>query len=233
MTGVHRRTPSGNPDARLDDLLEFAEPSAPATPPPDPWVLRAVMHAALASVVVAMGFVIFNLVPPYLVIVVVCGCAVLVRRGVQLTGEPQKNRTWEVVRPPGPVRSSEHVGWSYDGDGVRDAIRRWDRRLEWGGTAPERYRVSVAGRLVELAEERLRQARGITPAQDPERAREVLGAATWDLLYGSGRYASGEVTPSAAEVMAAVKRLESLAEPDSQLDPGMQEDRSTGARRGM
>jgi hypothetical protein len=230
MTGAHRRTPSGSPaasDARLDDLLGFAEPSAPVAPPPDPWILRAVMHTALASVVVSMGFVIFNLVPPYLVIVFVCAGAVLVRRAVQLTGEPQKNRTSEVVGPPGPVRSGEYGGWSYDGDGVRDAIRRWDRRLEWGGTAPERYRVSVAARLTELAEERLRQVHGLTPAQDPQRARELLGPATWDLLYGSGRYASGEVTPSPADILAAVKRLESLEQPESRQDLSTGEGRRT------
>ena len=184
----------------------------PAEPParrPDPWVFRAVVHTAIASVVVAMAFMIFNLTPPYLVIVAVCAAAVLVRRAAQLTGEPHRGRTSEVIGPLPAVRSSDWGGWSYDGDGVRDAVRRWDRRLEWGATGPERYRVSVAGRLAELAEERLRQLHGITPAQDPARARQAAGRDHWDLLYGTGRYASGEVTPSAADVLAAVKRLES------------------------
>ena len=184
-------------------------------------MFRAVLHTAIASVVVAMGFMIFNLMPPYLVIVAVCAAAVLVRRAAQLTGEPHRGRTSEVIGPPPRTRVRDSGGWSYDGDGVRDAVRRWDRRLEWGATGPERYRVSVAGRLAELAEERLRQVHGLTPTQDPARAREVLGQTAWDLLYGSGRYASGEVAPSAADVLAAVKRLETM---DSRNDPNSRQD---------
>ena len=216
MIRVRPRTPpEGDPgNARLDELLEFADPgpAEPVVRGPDPWVFRAVVHTAVACVVVAMAFMFFNLTPPYLVILAVCTGAVLVRRAAQLTAEPQPNRTSEVIAPIPTVRSSEWGGWSYDGDGVRDAVRRWDRRLEWGATGPDRYRVSVAGRLAELTEERLRQVHGITPAQDPARARAVLGGDTWDLVYGKGRYASGEVTPSAADVLAAVERLETMSE---------------------
>lgn len=192
-------------DARLDDLLSFAEP--PASPPirREPWVLKAVVNTLIASVLVYMAFLVANLAPPYLLILVICGSAMLVRRAIQVTAEPQPNRTTEVMRPRSRRWTAEGAGWLFDGDGVRDAVRRWDRRLEWGTTGPERYRASVAGRLAELASERLRQRHGFTAEQDPQRAREVLGEATWRLIYGPG-----DLAPSQRELSAAIQRLESL-----------------------
>jgi hypothetical protein len=208
--GAHRVARAGREDeganARLDDLLAFGEPPEPdATSRPDPWIFRAVVHTLVSSVVVIMGFLVANFAPPYVLILVVCGSAVLVRRAVRLAAEPAANRTADVVRPPRRARSADRGGWLAYQDGMRDAVRRWDRRLEWGATGPERYRLSVSVRLAELVEERLRQRHGFTPHQDPHRARQLLGEQTWSLVY-----APGEANPTTRDIAGVIARLEAL-----------------------
>jgi len=92
-----------------------------------------------------------------------------------------------------------------DADGMLQAVRRWDRRLDWGATAAERFGFTVAGRLGELADERLRQRHSMTRATDPVRARRLLGDDVWILVHGP----MGRV-PTPSEISAVVDRLDSL-----------------------
>jgi len=195
------------PNAHLDDLLRFedAAPPLPGTQRPRPWLVRSALQAFIASAVIYTAFHAFNLAPPYLLILAVCGGAVLVRRAVAMTAEPAWQRTRDVVRPPGPTRRIEPGGWFADADGMLQAVRRWDRRLDWGATAAERFGFTVAGRLGELADERLRQRHSMTRATDPVRARRLLGDDVWILVHGP----MGRV-PTPSEISAVVDRLDSL-----------------------
>jgi hypothetical protein len=197
------------PDVHLDELLRFDDITAPL---PDrtqegrkPWVLRSVLEAFVVSAVVYTAFHVVNLAPPYALIVAVCVGAVLVRQATRATSERSWQRTADLVRPlDGPFGISPG-GADSDNDGMLSAVHRWDRRLEWGTTGAQRFCSSVAPRLGELADERLRQRHGITRAVDPVRARRLLGEELWTLLHGRR-----DRVPTAREVAKALSRLESL-----------------------
>ncbi len=195
------------PDARLDDLLRFedAGPQLPLDRPPRPWVLRLAVQSFVASAVVYTAFHVFDLAPPYALILAVCAAAVLVRRAVAVTAEPNWQRSRDAVRPPSGIRRIEPGGWFGDGDGMLNAVRRWDRRLDWGATAPERFAATVCVRLGEVADERLRQRHGITRRTDPARARRLLGEQVWILLHE-------RITrvPTPREISLVVDRLAAL-----------------------
>jgi hypothetical protein len=195
-------------DAHLDELLGFEEagPPVPTRAASRPWLLRSVLQTFVLSAVVYTAFHVVNLAPPYALIVAVCAGAVLIRHGVRATAEPAWQRTADVVRPPGPRHAIGPGGWYADSDGMLAAVRRWDRRLEWGTTAPERFHATVVARLRELADERLRQQHAITRASDPVRARGLLGEELWTLLHDRVDRVS---TPR--DVAAALSQLESLS----------------------
>ena len=107
-----RKRSAQAPDAHLDDLLRFedAAPPLPGTQRPRPWLLRAGLQAFIASAVIYTGFRAFNLAPLYLLILAVCGAAVLVRRAVAMTAEPAWHRTQDVVRAP-RAHPQDRAGW--------------------------------------------------------------------------------------------------------------------------
>jgi hypothetical protein len=192
-------------DAPLDHLLRHDEPD----PAPiidrrrDSWLPRAGLTAFLASAVAYAGFHIAGFAAPYPLILAVCAGAVLVRRAAAFTAEPY-GRTRSIVRPP---RRSRIVGrgWYYGDDGMLEAVRRWDRRLEWGATYPERFQHTMTGKLGEVVDERLRQRYGITRASDPHRARALVGEHVWTLTSEPV-----ERVPSPRDVYQLVQRMESL-----------------------
>jgi hypothetical protein len=193
-------------DAPLDSLLRHEEPEAAriVDPRADSWVPRASLQAFVASAVVYTGFHIVGLAPPYPLILAVCVGAVLVRRAVALAAEP-RSRTRTVVQAPRPARRAAVGGWYRGDDGMVEAVRRWDRRLDWGAAAPERFRHTMTGRLGDLVDERLRQHHGFTRASDPTRARALVGEAVWRLIDGSD-----DRVPSPRDVYQLVQRMESL-----------------------
>jgi hypothetical protein len=195
------------PTANLDELFGFDEdPLGPSVREgPRPWVVRSALHSFALSAVVYTAFHIVNLGPPYPLILAMCAGAVLVRRAVGATAEPQWQRTRDAVRPPAAMRRIEPGGWFAGGDGMLDAVRRWDRRLDWGAGGRPRFDATVAPRLGELADERLRLRHSLTRASDPGRARDLLGDEVWALLHGQG-----EQVPSPREIAAVVTRLEAL-----------------------
>lgn len=193
-------------DAPLEALLrhEEPEPARVVDPRADSWVPRAGLHAFVASAVVYTGFHIVGLAPPYPLILAVCVGAVLVRRAVALAAEPP-SRTRTVVQAPRPARRAGLGGWYRGDDGMVEAVHRWDRRLDWGATAPERFRHTMTGRLGDLVDERLRQHHGFTRASDPARARALVGEDVWRLIDGSADH-----VPSPRDVYQLVQRMESL-----------------------
>jgi hypothetical protein len=200
---LRRAGPGAQEDAGLDDLFTFEEPE-PAGPPraeSRPWLIISVLQTFAASAVVYTGFRAFDLAPSYLLIVAVCAGLVLVRQAVLLTREPKWQRVRDLVRArgEGPDDSSQ------DGDGMLNAIGRWDRRLDWGTTTGERFTAAVGRRIGEIADERLRHRHALTLASDPARARDLLGEDAWALIHGE---VGG--TPQPALVARAVARIEAL-----------------------
>jgi hypothetical protein len=199
------RTP-GPTDAHLDDLLRFddAGPPVPRPTGPQPWLLRSALTAFAASAVVYTAFHIVNLAPGYPLILAVCLGAVLIRQATRVTREPEWRRTRDAVRRKAE-RRIESGGWYEGGDGMVEAVRRWHRRLEWGSSGPERFDATLALRLGELADERLRLRHSLTREADPARARSLLGDDVWALLHGQHSR-----VPTNREIAAVMRRLESL-----------------------
>jgi hypothetical protein len=193
-------------DAPLEHLLhhEEAEPVRVADPRNESWIPRAALTAFFTSAVAYTLFHILGLAPPYLLILAVCVGGVLVRRAVGFAREP-RSHTRNVIRASRPARAIGPGGWYVTDDGMAEAIRRWDRRLEWGSTAPERFHHTITGRLAELVDERLRQRHGITLAGDPRRARALVGDDVWRLITGPPAR-----VPSPRDVYLLVQRMESL-----------------------
>ena len=144
--GLARRPRNVRPDeanldnANLDDLLGSDEPLTPPQPSATrerPWVLRSALKAFAASAVVYTAFHVSGLAPPYPLILAVCLGTVLVRQAVAMTAEPSTQRVIDAVAPPSLRRPHDATGWHEGGDGMLDAVRRWDRRLSWGSGAAE------------------------------------------------------------------------------------------------
>jgi hypothetical protein len=171
---------------RIDDLfggdeLGAAEPStrertARAVPAAF-WLWLAI--TTVLTAVVELLFRLFLFVPPLLLLVAVCGGCAAIWLTLRAIAEPAVGRLGELMRARPPADRSAYRR----ADGMRDAIRRWTRRLEWGATGPQRYVNAVAPRLAELVDERLRQKYGLTMASDPAKARAALGEAAWAVLH--------------------------------------------------
>jgi hypothetical protein len=198
---------NAQPDAaQLDDLLQFSEaPAAVRRPQPKPWLVVSLIQAFLLSAVAYTLFAVANLDPPYALLLALSLGVVLVRRAAKMTAEPESRRVVDAVRAPARTGILDVAGWYEGGDGMRDAIRRWDRRLEWGSGSPDRFQATVVDRLGELADDRLRLRHFITRTSDPVRARALLGEELWRLLHEPlGR------VPRPREIAAAAERLETL-----------------------
>jgi hypothetical protein len=206
MKGAKRPRKVEYTDAPLEHLLhhEEPEPVQVADARNESWIPRAALNAFFNSAVAYTLFHIFGLAPPYPLILAVCIGGVLVRRAVAFAREP-RSHTRNVIRAGRPARAIGPGGWYVTDDGMVEAIRRWDRRLEWGSTAPERFNHTITGRLAELVDERLRQRHGITLAGDPRRAQALVGDDVWRLITGPPAR-----VPSPRDVYQVVQRMESL-----------------------
>ena len=200
---LRRSGPGPEADTDLDDLFRVWEPEPSGPPRLDsrPWLAISLLQAFAASAVVYTGFRAFDLAPSYLLIAAVCAGLVLVRQAVLVTREPRWQRTRDLVRG----QAGPRVEVREDGDGMLNAIGRWDRRLDWGTTTGERFTSAVARRIGEIADERLRQRHALTRDSDPARARELLGEDAWALIHGQ---VGG--SPEPALVARAVARIEAL-----------------------
>lgn len=80
-------------------------------------------------------------------------------------------------------------------------------RLSWGAGDPGRFDDRVRPTLVRLADERLRQRRGIDRARDPERARQIVGERLWTLMTPAARTTRRPRAPEVAEFIAAIEAI--------------------------
>jgi hypothetical protein len=139
---------------------------------------------------------------PYPLVLAVCTGVLLLRWALGRVGEPDGLLARDLVRPV-RVRRRLEPGEGYEGgDGVAEAVRRWDRRLGWGEKDGPRFAVTVGRALGDLVDERLRQRHGITRATDPARARELVGERMWALLGPLQR------SPTPRQIVAALDELE-------------------------
>jgi hypothetical protein len=193
---------------RLEDLFRFDERLSPMPveePAPNRWLWQALGATFIITVVVLMLLRVIGFTAPFLLVLLVSGGAVAIRMLIRTVSERRWRRVGDLVRNASGSNLIIPGGWSLGSDdGMLQAIRRWDRRLEWGATSPERYAHTVAPQLGELADQWLRQRHGLTRASDPARARSVLGESTWATLHP----APGG-SPSMQDIFEALQRLES------------------------
>ncbi len=193
-------------DTGLEELFRFEEIQPREEPRSRRWLPRAARNTFIASIVVFFGAHLFGYSPPYLFILAVCAGTTAVRRAVAFLAEPSWRRISDYVRRLGPAeRARAGGGWYESGDGMLAAVRRWDRRLEWGATSAVRYAHSVAGQVTELVDERLRQRHGFTMATDPARARRLLGESVWRALHPGP-----DEIPTAAQLAAVTDKLDAI-----------------------
>jgi hypothetical protein len=82
-----------------------------------------------------------------------------------------------------PADPEHEYAYRFDeGDLLRNAVRRWEQRLEWSDEDPERFALILRPVLAEMADERLRAHHGVTLESNPARARELLAPELWQLL---------------------------------------------------
>ena len=193
---------------RLEDLFRFDERLSPMPteqPSPNRWLWRGVGATFVVSVVVLMILRVIGFAPPLLLVLLVSAGAVAIRMLVRTVSERRWRSLGDLVRNASGSSLISPGGWSLGSDdGMLQAIRRWDRRLEWGATNPARYAHTVEPQLGELADQWLRQRHGLTRASDPARARAMLGEPAWATLHP----AAG-TSPSTRDIFETLQRLES------------------------
>jgi hypothetical protein len=189
---------------RLEDLLRFDERySTIDETQANRWAWRALAVTFGLSVVIWAIAHVIGYAPPFLLILFVCAGGVSLRLILLTVSEPRWRQVGELVRAVSAPPRIAMGGWYEGGDGMTKAIRRWDRRLEWGATYPQRYAFTVAPRLAEVVDEWLRQQYGLTAANDQARARALLGEPMWAILHPEpGR------APTAKQMAQALVRLE-------------------------
>jgi hypothetical protein len=196
--------------ASIDDLLAgplTGEIEPAPVVPPEPggfrsaalrWLFWTTLVAGIASAAVWLIAYAFGYSFPYLLVFAVFFALVALRRSVTALGAPQR-----VVGAPPTVTDASEI--EPPPDGLHLALTRWDSRLSQSRRDADRYARMVRPRLVEIADERLRQRHGVTRAIDPDRAREIMGENLWTFLVTpSGR------SPNPRELAAVVKDMEKL-----------------------
>jgi hypothetical protein len=161
--------------AGLDDLLDQGsrEPVRRRGLPHLRWAVKALLAsaalgAALAAVLIVLGFRM-----AYPVAAAGILAALTLHRVVVGLRVPRRLRlVSNLEREPGQLAR----------DGLAPAVNRWQAQLRWDRAGLWRSNRSLQPNLAELVDERLRQRHGCTLADDPDRARTLLGERLWSYL---------------------------------------------------
>jgi hypothetical protein len=201
---------SAERDGGLDELFAFTEePVADELPPTEKprsraaWVVRNVLLVAVATVVTIAGLRSAGIGVSIVLVVAAFVALRLLMLAVA-----------EVAPPPLPKRSRGRLLTESDNDydyrfggtdTLRTAVRRWEQRLDWSQSDPDRFSSNLLPVLAEITDERLRLQHGITRASDPRRAHELIGDELWQLLDRPGRR-----PPKPRDLAGYVETLEKL-----------------------
>lgn len=132
--------------------------------------------------------------PLLLVALAIAGLAVLVT----------VNELSRVIAPPLPMPRAE----------ASDSMRPYadlfflEYRLSWTDGQSDRFERRVRPLLVRLADERLRQQRGINRLLEPDRARQIVGEGLWQLM--TGPELTGRAVPTIAAMSDLISAIEAI-----------------------
>lgn len=187
--------------ASIDELLRYDEEPAGVRTARQGWVWAAktvLAAAAIAAFVVVSARVLTVGLSYPVVFSLTLALLMLNRIAGDLRPESFSAGSAAVRADQGPSAMSTP-------DGAVAAAARWETRLSWTQSDPERFGRTVAPFLIELVDERLRQRHGLTRASDPVRARELLGDPLWTFL---AHPATRSLTPR--ELAAHIAHVEAL-----------------------
>jgi hypothetical protein len=193
--------------ASIDELLattDEGEAQAAAPPRRSTFVSRLFRSALIAVICAGAAYVVLRplgIKVPY--ILLFAGFLALLAMWRALRAVTPTRRLTVGAVPVAPVIGG--VDPDELADGIQLAVGRWDTRLSWTERDPQRFVSAVRPRLAEMAEERLRQRRGVDPYADPRRARELMGERLWAFLY-----APLAQNPNPRELAAVVDDMEKL-----------------------
>jgi hypothetical protein len=181
----------------LDDLFD-GNPDAPVSPRDRPGFVRLISLLAYTMVITVLVYVAlraFELDVPL---------PVLFLSAITLVG------TWRLAAQVRPPLASRQAGRFQEEreqvpDGLLLAVSRWDTMMDWSHTDAARFNRKVLPRLAEVVDERLRQRHGIDRANDPTKARTILGDPLWTFVTTPGRR-----PPHPRELDQIVSALEKL-----------------------
>jgi hypothetical protein len=163
-------------------------------------LLRAALIAAAIAgaayvVSIPMGFKI-----PYILLFAVFFAMLVLRRALTAVEAPRM-----MIGAEDPEPAAARIDPTRVADGSQLALGRWVTRLSWSERDPQRFLSVVRPRLADLADERLRQRHGVSRAEDPVRARELMGERLWMFLFSPSARA-----PDPRELAAVVDEMEKL-----------------------
>ncbi len=160
---------------RLDDLLGYEEEDAAPTNRGTGRPAAAIVVILILSGLLWWFFGKLSVHTPYPLILGLLATAYLLRWILTSIKAPKLPLTLRDV-----PRSAR--GGPDSVDGMRDAVRRWDQRLDYARDDPRHMTHLIQPGFTEIVDERLRQAHGISRASDPEAARALCGPRLWKFI---------------------------------------------------
>ncbi|GIH12098.1 hypothetical protein [Rugosimonospora africana] len=188
----------------LDDVFRYEEEEPSSHRPSGRSGFRWLVRPVVISLIIAAGggFVmrVTGVAVPYPLIFMVVLVIQLLRRTLTWIGPGRI--------PKRLLRGSEASSGSNGGeDGLRLAAGRWENRLFWVKLQrdPAQFAKTMQPRMVQLIDERLRLRHGVVRANDPVRARAVLGEPLW-------RFVTAPVRENLAprDLAALISQVEAL-----------------------
>jgi hypothetical protein len=194
-------------DASIDELLgdpadtEAEAPAASSEPTAalGSGLLRPALVAAIGAGAVYVVLLPMGVKVPYILLFSVFFALLALRRALRVVEAPRLT-----IGAPPRSPAVARIDPTQVADGMQLALTRWDTRLSWSERDPQRFMAEVRPRLADIVDERLRQRHGVTRADDPRRARELMGERLWTLFSPLANI------PNASELAAVVDDMEKL-----------------------